>query len=244
MIYDVSSTIPDPALQARYLPGVDFEALFEELDMPGLPSWCRFDMKNVSKKTATRFLVIPQLSHVFNLVFSAIVAVPSKISQSEASLLLQAAHFQHPSHLQGAYSGLAPRQRQSSADGKTRPTERWITGMFTSTEGLVDELVRRLRIRAFGGKPHVFHLKSFFPWHGFLPAGFVFCRCFWPHLNFFKCFFFRCMSKHSNKTTHTHTTAVTTIRPTIFRGVDIIREFDGSLAVARIEVPWINLQQR
>lgn len=101
MIYDVSSTFPDSTLQARYLPGVDFEALFEELDMPGLPSWCRFDMKNVSKKTATRFLVIPQLSHVFNLQLHFCVQLKS-ISPSEASLLLQAAHFQHPSHLQGA----------------------------------------------------------------------------------------------------------------------------------------------
>ncbi len=126
--------LSDFTWQARYLPGVDFEALFEELDMPGFPAvqWCRLMSKSMKQ---LHFLVIPNsVSSWESLAGTA--WLPWFSWHFEASLLLKAAHFQHPSHLQGAGWHTCP----TALDWKTR-ADRWITGMFTSTEGLVDELV-------------------------------------------------------------------------------------------------------
>ena len=163
--------------------------------------------KTYPKNSYIQFSGHSQLSHVFNLQLHFCV----RLFNQSPNLRPVYYSRQHISNIPVTYKartgGLAPHSDSNSADGKTSSAERWITGMFTSTEGLVDELVRRLRIRAFGRKPRFFDSKSSFDGMVFYPLVLFFCRCFWPHLNFFKCFFSGVCQNIRIKP-HTHTTAV------------------------------------
>lgn len=65
--------------------------------------------------------------------------------------------------------------------------DRWITGMFTSTEGLVDELVRRLG-QGFWSKPHFF-FNIIFSMACFFTRWFCFLQMFLTSPQFSKVFF-------------------------------------------------------
>ena len=171
-----------PCRPATYLVWISRHCLRSWI-CPGSQADVGLIWKNVSKKQLyTIFWSFPNSSPVFNLQLHFCVQL---FNQSPN---LRPVYYsrQHISNIPVTYKARLAAGPHSDSDspalmGKPARADRWITGMFTSTEGLVDELVRRLRIRAFGPNRD-FLIQNHLSMAWFFTRWFCFLQIF-VHLN-------------------------------------------------------------